>query len=170
MPNWRDDHGRVELERLGDRELRRVYRAEFPPVDGKDRAYIIDAICGRRSEREKAKGDYRSKYQGLVPQVKRLEKRAGDAEAKVAELEAELSRAEVERRHAVELADALLLRMDKMRKEIEKMPTTYDMDLYAPYADDDHPLACTVPCKVDDEKDWNIEEDGFGDEEDEDDE
>lgn len=117
MPNWRDDHGRVELERLGDRELRRVYRAEFPPVDGKDRAYIIDAICGRRSEHENAKGDYRSKYQGLVPQVKRLEKRAGDAEARVAELETELSRAEVERRHAVELADALLRRMDKMKGE-----------------------------------------------------
>lgn len=147
MGGWRDDYGRVELERLGDSELRRVYRAEFPPADGKGRAYMVDAICGRRRDRAKAKGDYRSKYQALVPQVKRLEKRAGDAEARVGELEAELSRAEVERRHAVELADALLRRMDKVKGE----HMDYDNDLYAPLADDDDPLACMVRFGCDDD-------------------
>lgn len=147
MSGWRDDYGRAELERLGDGELRRVYRAEFPPADGKGRAYMVEAICGRRSERQKARGDYRAKYQGLVPQVKRLEKRAGDAEARVGELEAELLRAEVERRHAVELADALIRRMDKMKGE----HMDYDTDLYAPLADDDDPLACMVRFGCDDD-------------------
>lgn len=148
MCGWRDDYGRDKLSKLGDRELIRVYRSEMPSPNGKSREELVDMICERRRDRAKAKGDYRRKYQSLVPQVKRLENRLATAEEKVSELKRSLKRAEVERRHAVELAGALLRRMDKM--EVDHME--YDTDLYAPLADDDDPLACMVRFGCDDDE------------------
>lgn len=149
MCGYRDDYGRAKLEGLTDPALYRVYGREVAPSRrGRDRAWIIDRIMERRRERNAARGDFRSKYYAARSEVKRDEKR-------IRELEDKLEHETVERRHAVELAGALLRRMDKMERE----HMDYDTDLYEPLADDDSPLACMVHFGCDDDEDEE-EDDG----------
>lgn len=147
MCGYRDDYGRANLENLTDSALYRAYGREVAPSRrGRDRAWIIDRIVERRRERSVARGDFRSKYYSARSEVKRDEKR-------IRELEEKLERETVERRHAVELAGALLRRMDKMKGD----HMDYDTDLYAPLADDDSPLACMARFGCDDDEDEDDE-------------
>lgn len=104
--NAGEDYGRAKLDRLADSTLRLVYRNEVAPTpNGKPREWMVDMIVERRRQASCAKGDYRSKFHLALNDLKA-------AQARVEELSRQLAECEAERRHAVEVRDILLAKLD----------------------------------------------------------